>query len=236
MTLVQRSFVTALVGALFACAPVSAFAEPVDTHQFKPQPAQGDWWCYSDGAQATIYISAIDNVATFQTDIANAFAQALAKRYGYKSGANCAYWENTATMRKRYIEDFKASGKTVIDTGWTLTSNTIVASPTVYAPPPPPPAAPAPQAPAKNPYICLDNTEGAAGQSGPATFYVTEAFDSSMPPTDLVLAWRAYLTSHYQLANAETGNCMRRTPAQREQLEARLAKAKGPVVRVNWKP
>jgi len=230
---------TIRLAALLLCAlPLGAMAQELSEHGFKPAPAVGDWWCYSDGAQATVYVSGIANAAAFQTDAANAFSQALGQRYGYKGGANCTYMANgSETQRKTAIASFRASGKTVIDTGWTVTVQTIAASPTVLPPlqTAPPPTAETAPAGNKNPFVCVADTASVPGAAADAPLYVTAPFDVAMPPPGVVHAWRSHLADQYHVTT-DSANCSRRNEAQRAQLETRLAKAGSRVVRVDWKP
>jgi len=99
-----------------------------------------------------------------------------------------------------------------------------------------PTTASAPPAASKNPYICIaDSAAVTAGSASTAPLYVTAPFESNTPPPEVVRAWRSHLAAQYHLTT-DSANCSRRNQAQRNQLEQRLAKANGRVVRVDWKP
>jgi len=231
------------------------FAQPLAA--LADDPAQrGKWWCESDASQPPIYMSQWDIVTASSAALAREFAQVLAQSYSYKGAVACYLDLGTHSTQDygTHIQLYKDAGKKMIAVPWKPPSSEPSATPQsaptaaphpASAPTPAPLAATAPaparppaaQAPSNQPpYVCLATSEAIDGQTTPTTSYVTQPFDSAKPTGDVVRAWRLYVASHFQLADADTGNCSRRDAAKRQQLEAHLAKSKGSVVHVSFAP
>ena len=231
---------------LCGCAFLEPRASAMDLT--KPQPEQGLWYCESDTGQSTVYMSGIEETTAMRKEVEAAYAHSLTQSLGYKGAAICyvAQRESDRTNRIKQLKDY---GKTIVETRWTPSAPTIApvvapAAPAASATPAAPSATTPPtasrtptQTPAhREPYVCVANFAASGAESSTAAFYVTEPFQSATPPPGIIQAWRSYLATQYHVSNADVGNCSRRDQARRDQLEAQIAKVKGPVVRVSWAP
>jgi hypothetical protein len=86
---------------------------------------EGHWMCQSVGSETTFYFSDVFDANALSGEVANAFSQALAAKYGVKTRISCsvAYMSGSTVAglqagRKTQAAQLRQSGKTVVETGW----------------------------------------------------------------------------------------------------------------------
>ena len=93
------------------------------------RPARGNWHCDTQADPQTIYATPFFDWTGLGGDLQNAFEQHLIAKYGYKGRVSCSMGspngrpiaELQADMQRQYSQ-FKAQGKKIVETGFTMAS------------------------------------------------------------------------------------------------------------------
>lgn len=93
------------------------------------RPARGNWYCDTQSDPQTIYATQFFDWTGMATEVQNAFQQHLLAKYAYKGRPSCSMGspngrtvsELQADMQRQYAQ-FRAQGKKVVETGFTMAS------------------------------------------------------------------------------------------------------------------
>lgn len=191
---------------------------------------EGYWRCQNIQASptATLYVSELFEAKAARDEVYAAFKTMLATRYGVTSQVACSVaYKGPGIQEKlrgdnlRWLQQIRASGGTVVATGWTFGAATQTASAAATAGSAPVTNA-APTGATQKTYQCWMNSFG--------NNYMTPAFTSSRGHDALSADWRAYITGAHPPSGYAQVDCMEMDP---KQAASNLAQAGR--TQVDWK-
>ncbi len=187
---------------------------------------EGHWMCQSVGSETTFYFSDVFDANALGSEVANAFTQALAAKYGAKTQVSCsmAYMSGSTVAglqagRKTQAAQLRQSGKTAVETGW------------VFVP-----------ADVRLPYLCSGFVTVQEAGARKNYLYVTQLLQMPGSLLDkLVGQWRDYLKGLHPgfYYNPQGCNLLSPDPAAQQTMLSSMIdqfKAQNPqIVHVDWK-
>lgn len=190
---------------------------------------KGLWRCQNNQASptATLYASELFEATAARGEVSAAFKKVLAEKYNVKSEVSCsmAYIspgiaEKLKADNVRWFKQLRASGATVVETGWKFAADA-QASTTAATPAPAVASATRAAIPPKT-YQCWLNSYG--------NNYITPSFTSSTEYYTLNADWRAFITKAHPPSGPAQVGCMETDP---NVAASNLAQAERK--RVDWK-